>query len=73
VSESDKCYNATSPSLGVSNVRVRCSSTQTAAASSVVVGLAVTLSLSAVAMCAFWVYKDKRAHKAEAASGYSSV
>ncbi len=76
VVESEKCYisgGVNLPVAGETNVRMHCASEQTASASSVVVGLAVTLSLSAAAMCAFWVYKDKRAHKAEAAAGYSSV
>lgn len=76
VVESEKCYisgGASLPIASETNVRMHCASEQTASAASVVVGLAVTLSLSAAAMCAFWVYKDKRAHKAEAAAGYSSV
>lgn len=77
VSDAEKCYisaGAGLPANGETNLRVHCASVQTAAAASVVVGLAVTLSLAAAAMCAFWVYKDKRAHKAMAAAeGYTTV
>ena len=77
VSDAEKCYisaGAGLPANGETNLRVHCASVQTAAAASVVVGLAVTLSLAAAAMCAFWVYKDKRARKAMAAAeGYTTV
>lgn len=53
------------------SVKVRCSSAPNSSAAGVIVGLAVTLALSTVGLCAFWVLKDKRARKALEAAGGS--
>lgn len=49
------------PLGGAQSLNVYCSSSPTPAAASVVVGLAVSLTLAAVGMCAFWVMKVRGA------------